>query len=241
MSSQAAGRIVDLLEALAAAPQPLTVAELAEALGVHRSIVYRLLQTLAERKVLQRQDDGRYSLGWRLMIMASSVSRDFQELVHAELAAVADRARCSAFFAVENDGRSQVLITAEPRNTDVHLSVRRLGYIGHNWSDPSGPPELAMLAGRPRTGEEPPAVTAARMRGYVARDSRHWPGLSVMATPVMTAPGYSAASISIIYSTGSIHVEECAKVLMDSAITLSDYFVRDRVELPFDAHPGISG
>ena len=240
MSSQAADRIVDLLEVLAAAPQPLTVAEAAVALEVHRSIVYRLLQTLAERKVVQRQADGRYSLGWRLMVMASSVSRDFQELVHAELAAVADRTRSSAFLAVESEGESQVLITAEPRNTDVHLSVRRLGYIGRNWSDPDGPPELAMLAGRPASGEEPPTVTAARARGYAVRESRHWPGLTVMATPIMTAPGYSAASISIIYSAGSINVEECAKVLMGAALTLSDYIISGRVELPFEARPAIS-
>lgn len=237
MTSQAADRLIDLLEALAAAPEPLTVGELAEKLGVHRSIVYRFLQTLTQRRIVQREADGRYSLGWGLMIMASAVSRDFQELAHAELAAVADRTRCSTFLAIEADGGFQCLVTAEPRNTDVHLSVGRLGYLGHATPDANSAPALAIYAGRPASGDEAPAVTAARARGYVVRDSMRWPGVTLLSVPVFTAPAYSAASISVLYATGSINVEQCAKVCKESADTLSEYIIRGRVELPFSPIP----
>lgn len=43
--SQTLSRGIRALEILAAADRPLSIAELAEALGVHRSIAYRILRT----------------------------------------------------------------------------------------------------------------------------------------------------------------------------------------------------
>ena len=44
--SQTLSRGIRALEIMAAASAPLTIAELADAMGVHRSVAYRILRTL---------------------------------------------------------------------------------------------------------------------------------------------------------------------------------------------------
>ncbi len=46
--SQTLSRGIRALEILAAAQAPLTIAELADAMGVHRSVAYRILRTLED-------------------------------------------------------------------------------------------------------------------------------------------------------------------------------------------------
>ena len=50
--SQTLSRGIRALEILAAAPGPLTIAELADAMGVHRSVAYRILRTLEDHSLL---------------------------------------------------------------------------------------------------------------------------------------------------------------------------------------------
>lgn len=73
---RAVARAVDLLTALAASESILSIAELAERLGLHKSTVHRLLVTL-ERGGLVEQDatTGRYRLGLKLFELGSIVGR----------------------------------------------------------------------------------------------------------------------------------------------------------------------
>ena len=57
--SQTLSRGIRLLEMLAEAPAPMTIAELAESLGVHRSIAYRILRTLEDHRLVMRDASGR--------------------------------------------------------------------------------------------------------------------------------------------------------------------------------------
>src|SRR5690242_14373891 len=65
---QSVERTFDVLEALAAARQPVSISELSQKLGLHISTVHRLLGTLIERGYA-RQDEsgGRYAIGPRLL------------------------------------------------------------------------------------------------------------------------------------------------------------------------------
>lgn len=226
--------MVDILEALAAAPGPLSTAEIATELGVHRSIVYRAVQTLAHRRLVRRETDGRYTLGIGLVLMANSVARDFQELVQAELAALADRSSSSVMFAVDSDGQTESLLTAEPRNAEVHLSLRVRGLSGHHVGSDSVA-ALAMRLGRPAEPGEPAAVRKARKRGYLEGPSTRWPGISLRSAPVLTAPGYANASVTVLYATGAAQIDP--EDLLRTASILSEYFVQARVSLPFPAGP----
>ena len=62
-------RLISVLEAVAVAGRPITAGELHAATALPRPTCYRLLQTLAEHRLLGEQD-GRYRIGERLVRLA---------------------------------------------------------------------------------------------------------------------------------------------------------------------------
>ncbi|WP_445286180.1 helix-turn-helix domain-containing protein, partial [Arthrobacter sp. Hiyo1] len=98
--SQTLSRGIQALEILAAAERPLTIAELAGALGVHRSVAYRILRTLEDHSLLVRDDAGRVQPGPGLAVLARGVSRDLQTAALPELTQLANALNMTAFVAV---------------------------------------------------------------------------------------------------------------------------------------------
>ena len=58
--SQTLARGLTALQSVAATPGGLTVQQVADQIGVHRTIAYRLLATLAQFNLVARNEDGRY-------------------------------------------------------------------------------------------------------------------------------------------------------------------------------------
>jgi DNA-binding IclR family transcriptional regulator len=83
--SNSVRRAADILDAIAA--EPKTVAELAGQFGIHRSTMFRELQTLEEVGFVRRRHDGTYSPGFRLAVLgASALERlDLREAAHSAL------------------------------------------------------------------------------------------------------------------------------------------------------------
>src|SRR5690606_23495897 len=88
--SQTLRRGIRLLEILAAAGRSMSIDELAETLGVHRSVAYRLLRTLEDHGLVAREPSGRIVLGAGLAALASGVSLDLQQAAQPELRTVAN-------------------------------------------------------------------------------------------------------------------------------------------------------
>lgn len=64
-------RLITVIETVATAGRPITTAELQQATGLPRPTCYRLLQTLAEHRLLDEPDPGgRYLIGERLVRIA---------------------------------------------------------------------------------------------------------------------------------------------------------------------------
>jgi DNA-binding IclR family transcriptional regulator len=68
--SQSVKRAAGILESIAA--QPKTVAQLAEEFGLHRTTMFRELQTLEEVGYVRRRVDGRYGLSLHLVALAQT-------------------------------------------------------------------------------------------------------------------------------------------------------------------------
>ena len=66
--SQSVTRAAHIIDAIAADPR--TVAELAEAFGLHRSTMFRELQALEQVGWVRRRASGRYALGTRLAALS---------------------------------------------------------------------------------------------------------------------------------------------------------------------------
>ena len=58
--SQTLARGLSALQAVASAPSGITAAEVADFVGVHRTIAYRLLSTLAQSRFITKGEDGKY-------------------------------------------------------------------------------------------------------------------------------------------------------------------------------------
>jgi len=74
VTSQTLDRGLQVLEAVARAGDPLTVAEAAASVGLDRTVAHRLVATLAARGYLQRDGSGGYRLGPTCLALASAIT-----------------------------------------------------------------------------------------------------------------------------------------------------------------------
>ncbi|MCY0906087.1 IclR family transcriptional regulator [Arthrobacter sp. H14-L1] len=200
--SQTLSRGIRTLEILAAAQSPLTIAELSEALGVHRSIAYRILRTLEDHSLLIRDDAGRVQTGPGLAVLARGVSQDLQTAALPELTELANDLSMTAFIAVWDHRDTVTLLTVEPRHSGATLAQRP----GTRHSFSSGAPGIAIQSaisedawarlapGLPYRHE----ARAARAAGFATSHDEVLPGVSAIAAPIHV-PGGMPAAICVIF------------------------------------------
>ena len=193
--SQTLDRGIRVLELLADAGQPVSIADLAAGLGVHRSIVYRILRTLEDHRLVNRREGGAYELGVGLPILSRNVSRDLREAALPELAAVAKDLSMTAFLVVADREECVTLYSVEPRHTAVAVAARP----GSRHRLDRGAPGLALLAGGPPLPGERPEVAAARAAGYATSHDEVIPGLRSVAVPLPGEDGQSPAAVAVVY------------------------------------------
>lgn len=187
---------LQILEVLAEARTPMTTAMLAEAVGMHRSIAYRLIRTLEVHGLVRRRSDGAYEPGLALAALARSVSSPLQAAVLPQLVAVADELGMTAFLVVADGDDCLTLLSVEPRQTAAHVAYRP----GNRHPLERGAPGIALLAGRPAGNDERPEVEAARRRGYAMTQGEVAPGITSVAVPVVVAD--EPAAIAVVYVLG---------------------------------------
>ena len=138
--SQTLSRGIRALEILAEADRPLTIAELAAAMGVHRSVAYRILRTLEDHSLLVRDDAGRVQPGPGLAVLARGVSRNLQTAALPELTQLANTLNMTAFVAVWDHQDCVTLVTVEPR----HSAATVVQHPGSRHPISSGAPGIAI-------------------------------------------------------------------------------------------------
>lgn len=213
-ASQTLSRGIRMLEILAEANGPMTIAELAVELGVHRSIAYRILRTLESHRLVTRDESGRVHGAPGLAVLASSVQRDLQSAALPELTLLANELKMCSFIAVWDQPDCTTLVTVEPRH--VHAAVVQRPGSRHPFGH--GAPGIAMQS--TLTEEQWNALNHdtpyrrnaadARALGYATSIDEVIPGLSSVAAPI-TIPGRLPAAVAVVYSTGS-RVNEVADI-----------------------------
>ncbi|MCY7366238.1 MAG: helix-turn-helix domain-containing protein [Frankiaceae bacterium] len=193
--SQTLDRGLQVLELLAEREQPLSSVQIAAALGVHRSIAYRIVRTLEDHRLVQRRSDGRWEPGVGLVVLARSVSPTLHRAATPELADLANDLGMTAFLAVADRDECVTVLTVEPRHSQVHVAYRP----GRRHAIDRGGPGVALLAGGPPRPGERPEVTAAREAGYTLTSGEVVPGLSSVAAPVVTQDGWVVASVAVLF------------------------------------------
>jgi len=88
--SQTLARGLAALQLVATSPTGLTVQQVADDIGVHRTIAYRLLSTLAQFRMVAKGEDGRYRSAAALAVLGASFDNNVRQLSVPTLRALAD-------------------------------------------------------------------------------------------------------------------------------------------------------
>jgi len=218
--SQTLSRGIRALEILADAPEPMTIAELAVAMGVHRSVAYRILRTLEDHSLLVRDDAGRVQPGPGLAVLARGVSRNLQTAALPELTQLANALAMSAFLAVWDREDCVTLVTVDPR----HAGPAVVQHPGSRHPINAGAPGIAIQSAytedawralAPAVPYRAEAATAHRL-GYAASHDEVIPGVSSLAVPVRV-PGGRPAALAVVYLRAAQDPAEVAAALTAGA------------------------
>jgi DNA-binding IclR family transcriptional regulator len=140
----------------------LSVQQVGELLGVHRSIAYRLLQTLVDFGLVARARDGVYMPGARLATLSEAYLPTLRDVAGPVMRALADQLQSTISLFVEQSGEALAITMVEPTTATHHISFRP----GMRTPMDRGAAAYAIRAGRAPEAGEPEAVAEARERGW---------------------------------------------------------------------------
>ena len=215
--TQTLARGLRALELVAVAPDGLTVQELADQLGLHRSIASRLLATLAEFKLVIRGGDGRYRVGSGLAALASGIHSTIRVTAEPVLRQLAEQLGATITLLVAEGDEAVALSVVTPAQTPYHLIFRTGGR--HPIDRAAG--GVALLAAMPARPGEAARVTQAREHGYAESFGEVEPGAYGVAVPLPLAPGMPAACINLITHRQEL-AARAAPALITAANRLAD-------------------
>jgi DNA-binding IclR family transcriptional regulator len=183
-----------ILEVLAGHKYGLTITEIAESIGVHRTVADRLVRTLEAHRLCRRTDNKRFLLAGGLVPLADSVEQDLRELARPILEELANTTSATAHLAVrEGPDSVRALLVIEPQNSVAHVGFHP-GQV-----DPinRGSAGLAMLAVLAPVADERPEITRARSRGFAVTSGEVTPSVTGISSAVPNRPTADLVSIGV--------------------------------------------
>lgn len=161
--SQTLARGLTALQMVADSPGGLTVQQLADRVGVHRTIAYRLLSTLAEHRLLAKGEDGRYRPAAGLAVLGASFDRNVRQLCLPTLRALADDLGTTVSLLVAEGDQQVAVAVIVPSHVAYQLSFHE----GSRYPLDRGAAGIALLSSMPPRPGERDLVIRTRKRGWV--------------------------------------------------------------------------
>ncbi|EMQ98698.1 IclR family transcriptional regulator [Paeniglutamicibacter gangotriensis Lz1y] len=178
--SQTLARGLEVLRLVAGTPAGLSINEVAEHAGIHRTGAYRLLNTLCDAQLLHRGADSRYRGAAGLLTLSASAYHSLLAAAEPVLRRYADELGATLALIVREGAEAIALRVTAPTSGTYHVSFAEasrhpldLGAAGH-----------AILASEPENIGEDPRVTAARTHGYAQTFGEVEPGMHGLAVPL---------------------------------------------------------
>ncbi|SDD12163.1 IclR family transcriptional regulator [Rhodococcus tukisamuensis] len=213
---------LEILELLTQHPYGLTITEIAEGIGVHRTVAHRLVRTLEAHRVCRRGDNKRILLGSGLVTLAEPVEQDLRKLARPILEELADAVEATAHLVVrEGEDEVRALMVIAPRSARAHVAFHP-GQV-----DPinRGSAGLAMLAAMAPREDERPEVARARERGFAVTSGEVTQSVTGISAVVPNRRPDSLVSIgvSVFDSTGE---QALGEAVMSAARRLGPLLLR---------------
>lgn len=189
--SQTLSRGLSILDLLAETARPMSIADVAAGLGVHRSVAYRLVRTLEDHGLVVRDAAGDLLIGPHVATLARGIAADLQTAAQPELRRLADELGLTAFLVVLDRDECVTLTTVEPVHAIASIAQRP----GTRHPATVGAPGIALqtlLSADDRRARgmdvaETPDIPAARARGWAASHGEVIAGVTSIAAPIRGA------------------------------------------------------
>lgn len=192
--SQTLARGLCALQMVAASPAGLTMQEVADQVGVHRTIAYRLLATLAQFRLVTKGEDGRYRPAAGLATLGASFDHNVRQLCLPTLRGLADELGTTVSLLVAEADEQVALAVIVPTQVPYQLAFHE----GSRYPLDRGAAGIALLASMPPRPGERDLVTAARQRGWVTTHGEIEPNTYGLAVAVPRPAASPPTCINLI-------------------------------------------
>lgn len=190
--SQTLARGLEALKAVAASREGVAVADVAEHLGVHRTIAYRLLNTLVDARLVHRGEDGRFRGAAGLNSLAASAYDALRASAQPVIRECVDELGATIALIVQEgsgaDAEAVALDVASPKQGIYHIAFTE----GSRHDLDRGAAGRALRAAGPRIPSEPSQVTETRKHGFSRTFGEVEEGMHGVAVPFPADIGVTA-------------------------------------------------
>lgn len=209
-TSQTLDRGLRVLELLAAHSRGMSITELAAALEVNRTVIYRLVTTLERHALARRDAGGRVELGLAVLNLSRSVQPMLRDLAAGILRRLAEELGATAHLTVADGGEALAIAVVEPSWTDYHVGYR----VGARHALDVGAAGKAILLGR--------AIVANAAEGaeLVATEGELQAGALGLAAPILGLPGVEA-SVGVV-ALGNLDADEAGPSVVGAARDIAE-------------------
>ncbi|EAX46570.1 transcriptional regulator, IclR family [Thermosinus carboxydivorans Nor1] len=235
-------RALELLLILGRHPHAMGVTELSKILGVQKSTVHSLLQTMLARGFVQQTDNGRYSLGMRLIHLGEICAErlDIRTAARQIMVELANETKEIALLAVLARDELVIVDKVEPQrpfliipkfdfSMAIHSTAVGKVLLAHA---PDEIYEAILARGIERftqfTLTDPEALRRelikVREQGYALGCNETIEGITCIAVPIYNAGGKVAAALSISSASsmlGADRYEAIIEILKEKAKLIS--------------------
>ena len=192
--SQTLARGLNALQLVASSPTGMTVNQVADDIGVHRTIAYRLLSTLAQYRFVAKGEDGRYRSAAALAVLGASFDNNVRQLCVPTLRNLADELGTTVSLLVAEGDQQVAVAVMVPTNVYYQLAFHE----GSRYPLERGAAGIALLASMlPRPGERD-LVPQTRQRGWVITHGEIEPNTYGLAVPVRRRPPSPPTCLNLI-------------------------------------------
>ena len=209
--SQTLARGLEVLRAVAATPDGMTVADVAAHAGTHRTVAYRLLNTLVDARLIHRGQDGRYRGAAGLLSLSSAAHSSLAAAARPLLRGLADQLGATVSLIIREGEEAVALAVISPADGAYHVTFAEgsthpltVGAAGH-----------ALLASAPGAPGDPESVVRVRRDGFAATYGEVEPNMYGLAVPLDPAVSGVPACLNVISARSDLR--ETAVPLLRSA------------------------
>ncbi|MBW3657833.1 MAG: IclR family transcriptional regulator [Actinobacteria bacterium] len=219
--SRTLARGLALLTALGEHQDGATVSGLAEATGLDRAVLYRLLDTLTGEGFVTRDSESRrYRLGLSMLELGVRAAQglEVRRLAGPPLRALSDETNETACLAVRDRDDLVVVEVIEPGDRFVQVNYR-IGFRHPLGTSAHGKALLAFLP----EGQKDASLQGVRQRGVAYTRDELEQGASGVAAPVFDHTGKAVAAVGIVAPTARLpEPEAIALRVLRSAREISE-------------------